>query len=32
MGNKFKEVNVRNHTYCFFDDMENIKNLDLNKS
>ena len=23
-----KEINVKNHWYCFFDDMINIKNLD----
>ena len=31
MGNKFEERNIENHTYYFFDDMINIKNLHLNK-
>ena len=31
MSNKFKEIDLKNHTYYFFDDMINIKNLDPNK-
>ena len=31
MGNKFKDIDIKNHTYYFFDDMNNIKNLDPNK-
>ena len=27
MGN-IKEINIKNRTYCFFDDMINIKNFD----
>ena len=23
------DMNIKNHTYCFFDDMINIKNIDL---
>ena len=29
MGN-FKEINIKNRTYYFFDDMINIKNVDPN--
>ena len=32
MCNKFKDINIKNRTYYFFDDMINIKNLDPNKS
>ena len=28
MSNKVKDVDVRNHTYYFFDDIINIKNFD----
>ena len=31
MGHKFKDINIENHTYFFFNDMINIKNLDPNK-
>ena len=32
MGNKFKDVYIKKSpTYYFFDDMINIKNVDLNK-
>ena len=31
MSNKFKDIDVKNCTYYFFDYMINIKNLDLNK-
>ena len=27
MGNTVKEINIKNHTYCFFDDIINAKNL-----
>ena len=27
---RVKEINIKNHTYCFFIDMINIKNLDFN--
>ena len=30
MGNKFKEIDIKDRTYYFFDDMINIKNLDAN--
>ena len=29
--NSVQKVNIRSHTYYFFDDMFNIKTLDLNK-
>ena len=29
MGNN-KEMNIKNRTYYFFDDMINIKNIDIN--
>ena len=29
--NIVKEIDVKNRTYCFWDDMINIKNLDPNK-
>ena len=29
--NSVKEINIKNCTYYFFDDMINIKNLDPNK-
>ena len=31
MSNKFKEIDIKNRTYYFLDDMANIKNLYLNK-
>ena len=31
MSNKFKEINIKNLTYYFSDDIVNIKKLDLNK-
>ena len=30
MINKFKETSIKNNTYCFFDDIINIKNFDPN--
>ena len=30
MSNKIKDVDKKNHTYCFFDDIINIKNFDPN--
>ena len=29
MSNKIKDVDVKNHTYYFFDGIINIKNVDL---
>ena len=31
MSNKFKEIDIKNCTYCFYNDMINIKNLDPNR-
>ena len=31
MGNKFNEIDIKNHAYYFFDDMINVKNLDPNE-
>ena len=31
MRNKFQEIEIRNHTYYFFDDIINMKNLHSNK-
>ena len=31
MDNKFKDIDTKNWTYYFFDDIKNIKNLDLNR-
>ena len=31
MSNKFKDIDIKNHTYYFFDDIINIKNFDPNK-
>ena len=28
MCNKFKDIGIKNYTYYFFNDMDNIKNLD----
>ena len=30
MSNKVKDLDVKNRTYCFFDDIINIKNFDPN--
>ena len=30
MSNKVKDVDIKNRTYYFFNDMINIKNFDLN--
>ena len=31
MNNKFKDLDIKNRTHCFSDDMINIKNIDPNK-
>ena len=31
MSNKFKEIDIKNRQYYFFDDMINIKNVNPNK-
>ena len=31
MNNKFKNIDIKNHTYYFFYDIMNIKNIDRNK-
>ena len=31
MSARFKKIDIKNRTYYFFDDMIDIKNLDLNK-
>ena len=31
MSNKIKDIDIKNHTYYFFDDIINIKNFDTNK-
>ena len=31
MSNKLKEINMKNHTYYFFDDIINTKSFDPNK-
>ena len=31
MSNNFKDIYIKNHTCYFFDDIINIKTLDLNK-
>ena len=31
MSDRFKEIDLKNRTYYFFDDMVNIKNFDLTK-
>ena len=28
MSNKFKDISLKNHTYCFFDDIINAENSD----
>ena len=30
MRNKVKDIDIKNHTYYFFNDMINIKNFDAN--
>ena len=30
MGNKVKDISIKNHTYYFFDDIINIKNFNPN--
>ena len=30
MSNKFKDRNIKNRTYCFFNDIINIENFDPN--
>ena len=30
MSNKVKDIDIKNRTYCFFNDIINIKNFDLN--
>ena len=32
MSNKIKDINIKNHTYYFFDNIINIKNFDPNKN
>ena len=32
MSNKFKDIDIKNHTYYLSDDIINIKNIDLNKT
>ena len=32
MGNKFKDIDIKNRTYYFFDDIINIKIFDRNKN
>ena len=27
MSNKIKEISIKNHTYCFFNDIINIKKI-----
>ena len=31
MSNKLKDIDIKNHTYYFFDDIINIKNFDPKK-
>ena len=31
MSNKFKDIDIKNHMYYFFNDIINIKNFDPNK-
>ena len=31
MSNKFKDIDIKNHLYYFFNDIMNIKNIDPNK-
>ena len=30
MSNNVKDINIKNHTYYFFDDIINIKDFDAN--
>ena len=30
MSNKIKDISIKNHTYYFFDDINNIKSFDSN--
>ena len=30
MSNKVKDIDIKNHTYYFFDDIINVKNFDPN--
>ena len=30
MSNKLKDISIKNHTYCFFDDIINTNNFDPN--
>ena len=30
MSNKVKYINIKNQTYCFFNDIIDIENFDLN--
>ena len=30
MSNKFKHITIKSRTYCFFDDIINMKNFDPN--
>ena len=32
MSNKFKDKDIKNHTYYYFDDIINIKSFDTNKT
>ena len=32
MSNKFKDIDIKHHTYYFFDDIINIKNFDSNNA
>ena len=31
MSNEFKDISIKNRTYCFFNDIINIKTFDPNK-
>ena len=31
MSNKIEDIDIKNHTYYFFDNIFNIKNFDHNK-
>ena len=30
MSNKVKDIDIKTRTYCFFNDIRNIENFDLN--
>ena len=32
MSNKIKDINIKNHTFYFFDDIINIKYFDTNNT